>query len=517
MAVVEITCPHCNSIQKVPDHRLSEPTHCMKCQVLIEEPFQHKVAPAQVTLNVALKGKLVTDFGTTQLEEVESKADSYTGRKGTEVRKREDLQALAAISEFSSGSSGYVPAPRARVLSTAARTYITGGILILLVLIAVTIAGFMFMEEEKESKDIRGAAGSERIERHPNGAVQVKWSVKRLDTGEEVMDGAWEEFYAGGEKKALGQYSEGKEFGLWQTWHLDGRIASRGQYVNGLKDGLWEEFHANGVRAEKSEWVNGKQQGDTRRWYPNEQQESVKRYKDGLLDGDWSEWHENGEVRLSYSYQAGRKVGTWRRFHDNATQQFEERYVDGLPEGKTWSKYRNGQLEFEGSWKAGLQTDVWTWWYSNGNRSKSGTYIEGRQDGEWTEWYDNGQMRLRENYKLGVREGLWEEFWEDGSPAARREYKEGSAGPETVTFAGQEVLRRTDRDTAGNLKAQYLVLASAPETKHGPFKSFHPDGKTVAEQGDYVNGNREGYWRYFNAEGKQTVQKRFENGTEVAG
>ncbi|MCL4728929.1 MAG: hypothetical protein KJ044_00640, partial [Planctomycetes bacterium] len=214
MAVVEIICPFCQSRQKVPEQRLAQPVNCLKCQQVIEEPFQHKVAPAQMQLNIALKGKIVNDFGTTQLEEVESRSDAYTGRKATASvePEREELAAMGTVSEYTSVSGNYAAVPaRTRVLTAAARTYLIGGVLIVLVLGVVTVIGLSLMEDEKEIRNVEGAGGNERVERHPNGRERLRYSVKRLPGGDEVMDGQWQEFYSGGEKKGLGTFVEGKE------------------------------------------------------------------------------------------------------------------------------------------------------------------------------------------------------------------------------------------------------------------------------------------------------------------
>lgn len=511
MALVEITCPFCNSLQKVVEQRLAEPVMCMKCQQIIQEPFQHKVAPAQVALNVALKGKLVTDFGTTQLDEVEATSAAYTG-KGTEKHTKDDLQALDLTREFSSGKSAYVPAERTRKLTTAARTYLLGGILIAVLLLVVGVVAFSFLEEEKESKDIESLAGNERIERYPNGAVQTRWTVTRLPGGEEVMHGLWQEFYATGEKKAQGNYVEGRQDGAWISWHVDGRVETQGQYQDGAKHGTWEEFHSNGVRASVSNWVQGKPEGEARRWYRDKQAESVARYQNGLPHGDWSAWHENGELKFSNRYENGRKVGTWRRFHDNTVLEQEESYSQGLPDGPTWGLYRSKQKAFEGTWQGGLQTGRWTWWHPNGVKSRSGVYVEGRQDGLWEEWHDNGQLRLAEPWVAGTREGRREEYWPDGNLRSRRDFVAGVGGPETLFYGGQVVLPRSVTSPA---RAEWTVLADQPETRHGLFRNFHADNQTVAEEGDYVLGKKQGIWRYFNDKGQLATQKRYEDGLEV--
>lgn len=511
MALVEITCPHCQSIQKVPEHRIAQSTMCMKCQQVIDEPFMHKVAPPEMQLNVALKGKLVTDFGTTQLDEVEATSAAYTG-KGEEAAIKDDLQALDVTRSFSSGAASYLPPERKAALSTAARTYLVGGAIIAVVLTVATVIALSLIEPETETKDISSAVGNERIERYASGAVQSRWTITKLPSGEEVMHGTWEEFYETGKKKGLGQYHEGRQAGTWTTWYIDGSVESKGEYVDGAKQGAWEEFHPNGVRAAVANWLDGKPDGEARRWYRDKQAESVSRFKNGQPDGDWAAWHENGELKFSNTYKDGRKVGTWRRFFDNGIQEFEESYVQGLPEGPTWGAYRSRQKAFEGAWSGGLQVGRWTWWHPNGAKARSGEYIEGRQDGTWEEWHDNNKLRLRETFVTGTREGLREEFWPDGSLRSRREFASGVGGPETLYYAEAVVLPRSASKPS---KAEWTVLAENPDVRHGQYRSYHPDESTVAEEGDYLMGKKQGIWRYYNAQGQLSTQKRYVDGLEV--
>src|SRR5919108_4567702 len=80
MAAVDITCPHCNRNQKVAEHRLKETVYCLLCQQLITDVYLYKVAPKQQELTIKLKGRIVSEFGTTKLDELKSKSDEYTGR-----------------------------------------------------------------------------------------------------------------------------------------------------------------------------------------------------------------------------------------------------------------------------------------------------------------------------------------------------------------------------------------------------------------------------------------------------
>ncbi|MBK9974444.1 MAG: hypothetical protein IPP14_06695 [Planctomycetes bacterium] len=517
MATVDITCPFCNGKQKVPDHRLAEPVMCLLCGQTILEPFQHKVAPPSMNLGVGLKGKLVTDFGTTELEEVESKADAYTGRTQTDQIKPEDLQSLNSGMPIAlgTGTGHYAPVDSHRKLSTAARTYLFGGALIVAVLVAVTMLFFALKTDDVESKELEGTADSQRIEKHPNGRIKTQWSVHRSELGEERMHGLWTEFYASGQKKAEGTYVDGARDGLWLGWFEDQQVQSRSLYKLGVETGDWEEFHINGKPAMKGTWIEGKKDGDWREWYRDGRPSSVTRYKGGLPDGIWSTWHENGELKSWGEYKDGRKIGRWTRYFDNLVEESVENYVDGLAQGETLGNYRNRQKAFTGTWQNGVKQGHWTQWYANGQKQFEGDFEQGKEQGPWKHWHDNGNVALEGSLQAGQRVGDWKEYWPDGSLMSQRRYDSGLLTDETQYFAGDVVKRLTERTPNGQLSSEWTVLAvGGANTRHGLYRAFHINGKT-SEEGIYRQGKKDGTWRYYDDSGTLALQRVFKDGVEI--
>lgn len=517
MATVDINCPFCNGKQKVVEHRLAEPVMCLLCGQTILEPFQHKIAPPSMTLGVALKGKLVTDFGTTELEEVESKADAYTGRKQTDQIKPDDLQSLDAVMPLSlgTGTGQYSPVASRRKLSTAARTYLLGGALIVAILLAATMLFLAFKKDDVESKELEGAADSKRFEKHPNGRIKTQWTVHRGPLGEELMHGLWTEFYASGQKKAEGNYIDGARDGLWMGWFEDKQVQSRSMYKAGTEIGQWEEFHPDGKPAMTGSWVEGKKDGDWREWYRDGRPASVTRYKLGIPDGEWATWHENGELKSWGEYKAGRKIGRWTRYFDNLVEESVENYVDGQAQGETWGNYRNRQKAFVGAWQAGLKHGHWIVWYANGQKQSEGDYATGKEQGPWKQWHDTGSPASEGTFQEGQRVGDWKEYWPDGSVMAERKYDSGLVLNETLFFGGEVVKRRTERTPDGQLRAEWTVLEDGAGTPmHGLYRAYHPNGKT-SEEGVYRRGKKDGTWRYFDDSGTLALQRKFSNGQEL--
>ena len=75
---------------------------------------------------------------------------------------------------------------------------------------------------------------------HTNG--QLKLRTNFID-GE--REGFFEEFHYNGQLRLRGNYDDGKLDGLFEEFHEDGQLAQRGNYIDGEFDGLWETFHDN--------------------------------------------------------------------------------------------------------------------------------------------------------------------------------------------------------------------------------------------------------------------------------
>ena len=57
--------------------------------------------------------------------------------------------------------------------------------------------------------------------------------------------------------------------GLFNAFHLNGNLASEGEYEHGFENGTWRDFHENGVLAAEGEYRNGKKFGIWKYWDSN--------------------------------------------------------------------------------------------------------------------------------------------------------------------------------------------------------------------------------------------------------
>lgn len=54
--------------------------------------------------------------------------------------------------------------------------------------------------------------------------------------------------------------------GLFRAYHLNGNLASEGNYIDGAEHGQWRDYHENGQLAAEGLYENGKEAGQWLFW-----------------------------------------------------------------------------------------------------------------------------------------------------------------------------------------------------------------------------------------------------------
>lgn len=506
MAAVEIICPHCNSKQKVAQHRLAGSVICLLCQQTVTDAYLYKVAEAPPELAIAMKGRLVTDSGSHNLEDLESKADGYVNKED-----RRDVQALRETTQIL--SSGMYKAPPQRKVSTATKTWVTGVALMGLVLVLFAVLAWQVLSDEaKSGKIVTAADENTRIERHSNGTIAAEWSIRR-DGGTEELHGPFQQWHPSGARKAVGAYDSGLRSGQWQEWHANGQLRMQGQFKDDRPVGLYEEWHSNGERAVKGSYIDGEKDGDWIAWHANKVQASVEHWQKGVPHGDWFAWHESGNSRLRGSHKDGEKEGRWVTYHDNSVEELVEVWVNGRRQGRSFGHYFNRQLSFEGEWNDGMQVGAWSWWHTNGELKQQGEYKAGQKSGTWREWYPDKTLRRTGEYVQDLQQGVWIDYDEDGTESARREYSAGNLQSEQYLFRGENVTRESGPQGEGGREAEWTVRPGT-SVRHGIWREFHGNG-SLALRGYYVEGREEGTWRTYDTAGNLLQETHWQGGKRV--
>ena len=147
----------------------------------------------------------------------------------------------------------------------------------------------------------------------------------------EPVTGIVETFHENGQLEVRGNFIDGKPEGFHEEFHENGQLSFRGNWKDGVQDGLREEFDEDGNLIGTETWENGlliitgveivERDGLIYHQDTNE-----------LITGIVEEFHENGQLEFRGTVIDGKPVdGLWELFDEDGN----------LTETMT---FRNGEL-----------------------------------------------------------------------------------------------------------------------------------------------------------------------------
>lgn len=184
--------------------------------------------------------------------------------------------------------------------------------------------------------------------------------------------------------------------------------------------------------------------GDYVRLYPNGQMERQGRYFNGERSGLWTHWYENGQKHLESLYTNGKLDGMSKTWLEDGSLSSEIFAEDGKVLILNSINRKDGKASY------------WMEFYKNGQAMQSGNMLEGKREGFWTFWDNKGRQEAIGYFQGGKRHGLWQTFW-----------------PQQ-----QSTIKNTTYNTI----------------------------TVKRSEGEYKLGKKIGTWKYWDEDGKETVQ-----------
>lgn len=176
-----------------------------------------------------------------------------------------------------------------------------------------------------------------------NGLKQGEWGPK-YDNGQYKYVATFKDgrpvgsvvrYTRDGKKSMQMTYDSKSDTCFVLTYHPNGKLASRGQYVNQKREGTWKLYKADGILVcteeyfvgkrhgiqtilyedgktmEMITWVDGSQTGPYIKFYIGGAKEIETNYKYGQLDGHYRSWGLDGKLSQEGDYDNGVRVGKW--------------------------------------------------------------------------------------------------------------------------------------------------------------------------------------------------------------
>ena len=197
--------------------------------------------------------------------------------------------------------------------------------------------------------------------------------------------------------------------------YSNGKIKTKGQYIDGVPSGVWKFWDRNGVEyaGSVSRYVFHQiESGETLQKIADKFEVKVnqlyelnedldKNANDKIKaeqlinikeadnsDGQFLVWYDKSRTKIKShkTFKNSKRSGTWTFWHENSNVARTMSYNDGKKDGDYAFYFQDGSKKEEGSWKNDKRDGLWVQNLKNGNKKKEGTYVNGKKDGVWTTW-----------------------------------------------------------------------------------------------------------------------------------
>jgi antitoxin component YwqK of YwqJK toxin-antitoxin module len=348
--------------------------------------------------------------------------------------------------------------------------------LTLLVFIPFTLAA----QQNRELKD-----GYQQF-RYPNGNISSEGFIRNGKP-----DGYWKSYYVTGVLKSEGKRTSFLLDSIWIFYDQAGDTTEKISYLLGKRNGYYLRYKKDpvyGLYVHTSELYAGdKKEGVARIFYPDGKTRQTIPYINGRKDGLSREYDREGKIitlleynndflisreRINQTDAAGLKQGEWLEFYPGGAIKTERNYRNDLLHGYYKEYDERGRL-------------LVTLLYDNGK--VTGTEIDNSAEIDIENRYDeSGKLIYSGPFKEGIPVGIHREYNSDGSVRIAKIYNDNGV-----------LISEGIVDDEGN--------------RNGPWKDFSADG-TVTAEGAYVNSRRTGTWKFYNTSGRLEQAGSYNNG-----
>jgi antitoxin component YwqK of YwqJK toxin-antitoxin module len=280
--------------------------------------------------------------------------------------------------------------------------------------------------------------------------------------------------------------------GFYKQYSPKGLTVTEGQYSNGKQEGLWTYNFPNGNIKAQGNFKNGDGRDTSDIGIPRNGRE-----------GKWTIQYENGNKSEVSNYTAGELDGVYNSFYENSKPKEVSNYKVGVRDGLYTSFFENGNKVEVSNYKDGKLDGLCTVYNGNGKPERVSNYKAGKLDGLCTVYNGNGKPGRVSNYKAGKLEGLETEYNDLGLKASEINYSDDRQNGKSTEYKN------------GVKSAEYQYIKGK---MHGPFVSYFENGKIYQKgmiDSTYLQNNGIKEYLEYNEDGSINAHKFFnEDGTE---
>lgn len=200
--------------------------------------------------------------------------------------------------------------------------------------------------------------------------------------------------------------------------------------------------------------------------------------------------------------KAGYAEGKWDYYANNRLRESLQ-FSNGYMEGKQILYFGNGDVEREASFKKGMKHGDWVHYNRDGGRRELEVFVDGGLTKRIT-YYSNGNVGMERNFKNGKEDGVTKTYTQEGELKSEKHFINGKqVGKEMslMTSNNGQFFKHCNYNEKGNLDGDYLEEWA--------------EIKKPKAQGKYINGQKDGLWKEWYANGEIRREEVYKNGERV--
>lgn len=202
-------------------------------------------------------------------------------------------------------------------------------------------------------------------------------------------------------------------------------------------------------------------------------------------------------------------------YHTNGVKASEGNMLNGQPEGY-WKNYNDkGILVSEGNRKNSLLDSLWSFYLPDGTLYMTMNYIKGKKEGLKTTYTKD--VKIVENFKNDLKEGIEYHYDKNNKIVKEIPFLNGVEEGVAKEYDNDGIITSILVYKIGYiLKREYINRRDKSGLKQGVWKVFY-DNNILKEEGFYLNGKKDGFFKYYDVEGNLEKLEKYINGNIVEG
>lgn len=320
-------------------------------------------------------------------------------------------------------------------------------------------------------------------------------------------------------------YENGLEQGTFLSYHCNGRMSDKIEYKDGYRNGVEETYSIEGKLRKKASYTDGWLDGDYTEWGFNGKPTYELKFEDGVLVGEYKYYYSMGNIHISGNVVNGYKVGDWTTYFEDGTPKYVESFelIDS-----SYCKFKDGSYNYSFTRYPYAsdhlkETCYSKQYYPSGVLATEGNIVRGNRSGIW-KYYDEGENLIKQinyfsdfivNEKTNEKVdsiphyGYYESWYRNG-----KKQSEGYVLNESTKFDCYQQTNISEQDlyylNFWNQEGEQIL-----KDKTGRIETYHLTTAKKSSEGEMINGLKQGYWRYWDPEGKLTSVGNYKNGKET--